>query len=117
MTPNDKNLDVLEAIYNEAALIEAEDGESTAEERAWAKEVRGQLEKRVAAMRANLGHDTAKSPTPIRSKYLAMARDVLIATIEQFIVGGHVQVAHRNLSALSDDDLRRLLQSLDPDLD
>jgi hypothetical protein len=115
-TPNDKNLDVLEGIFHEAALVEAEDGEATPEDKRWATAVRTKLEQRVAAMRAT-AMAKPKPSRPIRDSYLAMARDALIARIEELIMGGRVQVAHRNLSKLSDDDLRRLLESLDPDSD
>jgi hypothetical protein len=45
-----------------------------------------------------------------------MIRDALIAGITGFTQarGGAVQFAHRNLTRLSDDDLRRLYALLDP---
>jgi hypothetical protein len=112
--PDDKNLDALEAIFHDAALAAAEEGESTPEKQAWAAGVRQRLEQRVADMRRSLA-PAGKPAKPIAARYLAMARDAVIARLEELVLGGRVQIAHRNLSALSDDDLRRLLESIDPD--
>ena len=86
-TPNEKDLDVLEAIYNEAALVEAEEGEATPEDKAWAQQVRARLESRVAAMRQAAG-TKAKDARPIRASYAAMARDALITLIGVTVMPG-----------------------------
>ena len=56
---------------------------------------------------------------PIRPSLLALGRDALLAKLDELIgrLGSSVQYAHRNLEGLSDDDLRRLLDTLDPDPD
>lgn len=114
MTPDDKNLEVLEAIYDEAALADAaDDSLSTPEQRAWADQLHARVLDQLTAMERNLA--PAKPPAPIRPGLLAMARDALLAKIDELVGAARLQVAHRNLSTLSDDDLRRLLQSVDPD--
>jgi hypothetical protein len=121
---NNKNkpnaLDVVEEIWHQAALYEAQHGKSTAEDRKWAREVGQMLEARVAELRRNLTPADApieKAP-PIPKSVYALVRDDLIARITAITsaMGGAVQYAHRNLKGLSDDDLRRLLVTLDPTL-
>lgn len=113
MTPDDKNLEALEAIFHDAAVADAEDKDgSTPEEREWAKQLHARVADQLADMERNLA--PAKSPKPIRPGLLAMARDTLLAKIDELVGVGRLQVAHRNLSTLSDDDLRRLLQSVEP---
>lgn len=118
-TPRDKNLEILDAIYNDVALVDAEDGDATPEDRRWAGEVRNRVQARLAELRRNLlpAEAPPRPAKPIRAKYLAMARDALLSAVDEITqrMGGTVQVAHRNLSGLSDDDLRRLLETLDPD--
>lgn len=118
-TPDDKNLEILDAIYHDVAMVEAEDGDATSEDRKWAGEVRTRVQARLAELRRNLlpAEAPARPAKPVRAKYLAMARDALLAAIDDITnrMGGTIQVAHRNLSGLSDDDLRRLLETLDPD--
>jgi hypothetical protein len=118
MNPDDdKNLEILEAIYHDAALAHAEDGESTPEQKEWAERFHGRIAARIQEMKKNLALPATKRAQPIKPSYLAMARDALLAKLDELVAVGRLQVAHRNLSTLSDDDLRRLLQSLEPDSD
>lgn len=121
MTTNDKDksIEILDAIYNDAALVEAEHGKSTPEDQAWARGVRSSVQARLAEMRRNLTPAVAppKKAQPIRASLLAMTRDALIERLTQLTtkMAGAVQYAHRHLAALSDDDLRRLIDTLDPE--
>jgi hypothetical protein len=115
----DKSLDILDAIYRDAALVEAEHGASTADDRRWAKDLRARLKERIAEKRRALLPATSavKKARPIRPWILAMVYDELVARIG-FLTKtgvGSVQVAHRNLSGLSLDDLRQILNALEPD--
>ena len=115
---NDKNLEILDAIYNDAALVEAEHGKSTPEDQTWARGVRSKVHARLAEMRRNLtpAAEAPKRAKPVRQSLLAMGRDALMERLTQLTtkMGGAVQYAHRHLAGLSDDDLRRLIDTLDP---
>ena len=117
-TDKDKNLEILDAIYNDAALVEAEHGKSTPEDAQWARNVRSNVQARLAEMRRNLTPAAAapKKAKPIRASLIAMGRDALVERLTQLTqkMGGAVQYAHRHLAELSDDDLRRLIDTLDP---
>lgn len=115
----DKNLEILDAIYNDAALVEAEEGKSTPEDQRWARDVRSNVQARLAEMRRNLtpAATPVKKAKPVRPSLLAMGRAALIERLSQLTLkmGGAVQYAHRHLAELNDDDLRRLIDTLDPE--
>ena len=90
----------------------------------WADGVRSRLLARAAELRAQqagadalVDDDFELTPArPIRAEYLAMDRDALIATFELLDRRiGPVQVAHRKLHELSDNDLRRLIETITPE--
>ncbi len=117
-TPDDdKKLEILDAIYNEVALAEAESGTTTPEDTAWARGVRTSVQARLAEMRRSLtpAAAPAKKAQPIRPSLLALGRDALVERLTQLTqkMGGAVQFAHRHLAGLSDDDLRRLVETLE----
>jgi hypothetical protein len=118
MIPDEKDLDLLDAVYLEAAEVAAEEDKDLPEVRAGAERMRLHIEKRLAEMRRN--QLPAALPLevgiPIRPSLLAKSRDALLALLDDLIDrgGGAVQVAHRHRSGLSDNDLRRLIQTLDP---
>jgi hypothetical protein len=119
MTKHKPNsVEVLDALTHQVALEEAEHGTATASQRAWSRELGRQIDGKLAELRRKL--TPAEVPIeklkPIRSSTLAMARDVVLAAIQRVVdsMGGAVQVAHRNLKRLSDDDLRRLYDLIDP---
>ncbi|NVB80969.1 MAG: hypothetical protein HOV81_21410 [Kofleriaceae bacterium] len=119
MTGNDdKNLEILDAIYNDAALTEAESGTASPDDKKWAQGVRSNVQARLAEMRRNLTPAVApaKKAKPIRPSLLALGRDALVERLTQLTqkMGGAVQFAHRHLAGLSDDDLRRLIDTLEP---
>ena len=120
MADKDKNVEILDAIYQEAALEAAEHGKNTADDRPWAREVGKRVQARLAELRRNLVPAAAPvaRAKPIRPSLLALGRDALVAKLDELIarLGSSVQYAHRNLEGLSDDDLRRLIDTLDPDV-
>jgi hypothetical protein len=115
-TPN--AVDAVEALTHQVALDAAEHGTSTAKEREWSRQLGIQIDARLAELRRKL--TPAEAPVeklkPIRPSTLAMARDVVLGAIQRVCdsMGGTVAVAHRNLKRLSDDDLRRLYDLIDP---
>jgi hypothetical protein len=113
----DKSIDILDAIYRDAALVEAEEGKATAEDRRWAKEFRGRLQLRIAERRRALLPQTSapKKARPVRPSILAMIRDALLARIAFLTerMGDPVQFAWRHRTDLSDDDLRQILEALE----
>lgn len=115
---NDKNVEILDAIYEEAALEAAAEGKSTPEDRKFAREVGKRVQARLAELRRNLVPAVAPvvKAQPIRPSLLALGRDALLAKLDEITrrLGSSVQYAHRNLEGLSDDDLRRLIDTLDP---
>lgn len=121
MADKDKNVEILDAIYQEAALEAAEHGKSAPEDRPWAREVGKRVQARLAELRRNLvpAATPVAQAQPIRPSLLALGRDALLAKLDELIarLGTSVQYAHRNLEGLSDDDLRRLIDTLDPDLE
>lgn len=113
------NLDVLDEVLHHAALAEAEHTTSSTEDRQWSRALGTALEARLAELRRNLTPTEVpiERAKPIRPALLAMARGAVIAAIQRIteVRGGDVQYAHRDLRGLSDDDLRRLLDTLDPE--
>jgi len=114
----DMPIDALDAMYEDAALAAADDpSQITEEDRVWAEGMRRRMLARIAEVRRSLLPKHVKSVVapPIRAAYLAMNRDQLIAKLEELAhrMGNTLQIAHRKLSELSDNDLRRLLETLD----
>jgi hypothetical protein len=119
MHTNDKNhLDVLDAIIHDAALRDATEGTSSPADRKAEDGIHANVHARLAAMRRNLlPSATPPAPAkPIRPSLLALGRDALLARLETLTrtMGGAVQYAHRDLERLSDDDLRRLVDLIEP---
>ena len=112
------SVDVLDEISYQAALAEAEHGSSTREDERWSRQLGEQLDARIAELRRNLLPAAApiEKAKPIRKSVLLLGRDALVAKITDLTqrMGGAVQYAHRDLRGLSDDDLRRLLDMMDP---
>jgi hypothetical protein len=112
------SIEILDAIYQEAAL-DAIDGKATADDRRWAEGVSKRVQSRLAELRRNLVPAAAPlaKAKPVRSSLIAMGRDALLAKLDELTrrLGPSVRYAHRNLDGLSDDDLRRLVDTLDPD--
>ena len=121
MQDDDTNIRTLDVVTNEAGLAAMEDGTSTPDDRRWARDVVANAQARIAAMRRNLLPKPApiKKADPIRPSLLAMSRDALVALLGKLTEawGPQVQFAHRDLDALSDNDLRYLIQTIDTSTD
>lgn len=116
MTKHD-NLEILDRAYHEAAIEDATHAETTPADRVWADSVRLRTQDRLAAIRRNLlpSIDTPGVASPIRPSILAMTRDAVLARIAELAqrLAGDIQIAHRGLTGLTDDDLRQLLEALE----
>jgi hypothetical protein len=108
------NMDALDALADEAARFELEEGKPTAESRAAVARYRTQIDDRLAAMRrADLDRlgSVRVEHRPIRRDLLGLGRDALMARLEQlqerFPALGF---AHRKLTNVTDDDLRTMIE-------
>lgn len=111
-------VEILDTISHHVAEAAIARRKTTDRDREWSRELTTSVKSRLAELRRGLL--PAEAPTerakPIRPSTLAMARDVVIEAVTRFMqgTGGTVQIAHRNLTRLSDDDLRRLYDLIDP---
>ncbi|HEY4241487.1 MAG TPA: hypothetical protein VGM88_16815 [Kofleriaceae bacterium] len=113
-----KESDALDAVLHEAALVETESGKATPGEAKIAKAAREHVMAQVAAARRALV-PAAAAPVkakPLKPGLLALTRDALLAKLEAALAGGRaLGYAHRDLAGLTDDDLRRLVQTIEDD--
>ena len=112
-------LEILDEVSHHAAQAAvARRRKASAQDRQWSRELGASLDARLAELRRNLTPEDppTEKAKPIRPSTLAMTRDAVIEAITKLTqsMGGAVQFAHRNLKRLSDDDLRRLYDLLDP---
>ena len=114
---SEDNWDILDALADEAARYEAEEGEATRESRAAALRYRGIIDDRLAAMRrADLDElEPAQiARGSIRPDLLAMTRDRLVAYIRRLQdQQPSLGFAHRSLRDVSDDDLRTMIEDIE----
>jgi hypothetical protein len=115
---NRNELDKLDFMFHEVALAEAEHGVSSRDERRQEREILAVLHSRIAERRRKLFDVPTPEPAslgPIPAKLSRWTRDALLARIATLAetYPGAVQYAHKDLSGLSDNDLRRLVQLLD----
>lgn len=110
--------EVLRTILDHSADAAVARHVATERDRAWTRDLTSSVKGRLAELRRGLlpADPPVEKAKPIRPSTLAMARDAVIAAITSVLqgMGGTVQVAHRNLTQLSDDDLRRLYDLIDP---
>lgn len=110
--------DVLDEILHHAAQGAVTHRKSTKRDHEWSRDLGAKIDARLAELRRGLTPEESPPETakPIRPSTAAMARDAVIAAITMLTqsMGGAVQFAHRNLTRLSDDDLRRLYDLIDP---
>lgn len=111
-------IEALDELVHQVALDALDHAPHTAEDRAWSRALGAKLDARLAELRRSLTPpDVApERAKPLRPSTLALTRDALMEAITRLTrsMGGAVQYAHRNLRGLSDDDLRRLLDTIDP---
>src|SRR5262249_19234915 len=114
------SLQLLDALADEAARYEVEEGKPTRESRAAAARYRALIDERLAAMRRKdleqLG-DVHIEGREIRPDLKPLGRDALIARLLGYPKQGlAVAFAHRNLKDISDDDLRTMIQDIEASL-
>ena len=116
----DTDARTLDIVTHEVGLLEMQDGRSTADDRRWAHDVASQMRARIAEYRRNRLPKTVpiKKAGPISARLMAMSRDVLEALFGSLVevAGPQMQLAHYKLDVLSDNDLRRLIQTIEMSL-
>lgn len=117
--PNTMNAaDALDAIIHDAAMRAADEGVSTLAERDADERVAAMLHTQIAALRRSRlpVAEPPRKAGPVRPSLLALTREMLLARLAAVTtaLGGSVQYAHRNLDELTDDDLRRLVDMIEP---
>ncbi len=113
-------LDVLDALFEDLALAAADDPDAASEEdKQWAEDMLARMRQRIAAARRNLLPKIVPvSVAPdIHDSLLAAPRYQLVSMLDELErwIGPNVRLADSRLEALSDDDLRRLVVTLDTD--
>ena len=115
--PNDRDLRVLDIITREVGLLEMNDPKPSAQDRRWAESVAADMLVRIAEYRKSRLPETVppiKKREPISKRLHAMSRAVLeplfAALCQQ---SPDAQFAFRNLEDLSDNDLRRIIQTME----
>jgi hypothetical protein len=108
----------LDVITREVGLLEMSDGEVSAEDMRWAESVASSIRERAAQHRRSRLPKTVppiKKAEPITERLRAMPRAVLETLFGSLVEkwGPQAQIAHRNLDTLSDNDLRRLIQTIE----
>lgn len=118
MSKLDKDIRTLDMLTAEAAFAAMDEAPSNPDDRRWARDVVSNAQTRVAEMRRNLlpAEAPIKKADPLRPSLLAMGRHALEALFGRLTQtwGPQLEYAHRDLDTLSDNDLRRLIQTIDP---
>jgi hypothetical protein len=114
----DKDTHTLGIITREVGFLEMEDGHVTPDDRRWAESVVASTSARIAEHRRNRLPKTVppiKKAEPISDRLRAMPRVVLDALFATLVEkwGPQAQFAHRRLETLSDNDLRRMIQTIE----
>ena len=121
MRPNDKHdqpiLDAaatLDAVIDQVAEEEAENGKPTEEDIRWSHDLRLKMKSSIAALRRQLTpvQPIVRRAKPIGSEIRALDRAGLLARLEALRQREDVRYAHQDLTGLSDDDLRQMLAIL-----
>ena len=115
---HDKDSHTLDMITREVGLLEMEDGHVTPDDRRWAESVVTSMNTLIAEHRRNRLPKTVppiKKAEPLTERLLAMPREVLETLFGSLVEkwGPQAQFAHRQLDTLSDNDLRRMIQTIE----
>jgi hypothetical protein len=115
---NNRDSRTLDIITREVGLLEMEDGHVTPADRRWAESVAASIQARAAEHRRNRLPKTVppiKKAEPITARLRAMPRAVLDMLFASLVDkwGTEAQFAHRHLDTLSDNDLRRMIQTME----
>ncbi|CAN5398072.1 hypothetical protein BH11MYX1_BH11MYX1_15900 [soil metagenome] len=111
-----RNMRILDALADHAAHLELEFGASTKESRAAAARYAAFASDRLAEKRRqDLEQVHVQTERrPIRKSLLAMGRDALLAQLAKLEAGSPaLAFAHQDLTHVSDDDLRTMVDDAD----
>jgi hypothetical protein len=117
-TQIDKDSRTLDILTREVGLLELEDGPVSPDDRRWAESVVASIQARIAEHRRGRLRKNVppiKKAEPLSERLRAMPRAVLEALFASLVEkwGPQAQFAHRQLDALSDNDLRRMIQTIE----
>jgi len=114
MTKHDKNLRILDAVYHEVGLVEAEEGKSTPELQRDVDALMAFTRERLAELRrAELRRQATPrvAAAPVRPSILAMSREAIVARLRVlWSVQSGAIFAHRDFAGMADDDLQSALE-------
>jgi hypothetical protein len=107
---------VLDTVLHHVALEAAERGDATEVVSQRTLELHQQTLSRIAELRRQLTpvQPIIKRAEPIARELQLLDRDALLAKLEALRHDAGVRYAHMELTNLSDDDLRRMLATLEP---
>lgn len=93
---------------------DAETGEPSEEDQQWSQRMELGVKSRLAELRRKLTPTAVVIQRGVRipEEIQALARPALVAKLEQLRKGSNVRYAHRDLTGLSDNDLRTMLAIL-----
>jgi hypothetical protein len=114
---HDRDRRTLDIITREVGLLEMEDGHVTPEDRRWAESVVASMDTKIAEYRRSRLPKSVpiKKAEPLSERLLAMPRKLLEPLFASLAEkeGPQVQFAYRHLETLSDNDLRRMIQTIE----
>lgn len=102
---------IMEGLLDDVAEQAIEDLEPTADSIQWSHALGDQVRREIARMErcgARARRDVLPPTVTIPAEIQALDRDTVLARLEILRQNAKVQYAHRHLSGLSDDELRRL---------
>jgi hypothetical protein len=116
MMNDDKDVRILDAVFHEAALIEADEGPVTLELRRDVDAIMAYTRQRLAELRrAEIRRATAErsitAAAPARPSIVVMTRDAILARLAALCTNHRGAVfAHRDFAEMTDEDLRTALE-------
>ena len=102
---------IMEGLLDDVAEQAVEDLEPTADSIQWSRALCDQVRREIARMErcgARARRDVVPPTVTIPAEIQALDRNTVLARLEILRQNAKVQYAHRHLSGLSDDELRRL---------
>jgi hypothetical protein len=102
---------IMEGLLDDVAEQAVEDLEPTADSIQWSRALGDQVRREIAGMErrgARARTDVVPPTVTMPAEVQALDRDTVLARLEILRQTAKVQYAHRHLSGLSDDELRRL---------
>lgn len=102
---------IMEGLLDDVAEQAVEDLEPTADSIQWSRALGDEVRREIARMErrgARARRDMVPPTVTIPAEIQALDRDTVLARLEILRQNAKVQYAHRHLSGLSDDELRRL---------